>query len=279
MEQRIVQHIATDRIVGGENVRKRYDEGKISGLARSMTESGLREPIHVIPVPDGRFMLLTGGRRLRAARKAGWETIPAIIEEGQINRSETLVLQIIENVQREELTPGEKARGIDALMKETGWNASQAAAKLGLANGTVSKLLSLLSLPEELQMKIDAGELPATVGYQLSKVDNPEAREELARRAASGELTREGVRKAIKAAKSRPRRTRIAPAIRVTAKLDERQTVSVAAASLDLNSFVSILEKLLNHAQRARSDGLTLETLLQRLASARSKAPGQKQPA
>lgn len=279
MSQTTVQELPTAQIMDGENIRILYDDEKVVGLSKSMRESGLREPIHVVRRADGLYMLLTGGRRLRAARKAGWETIPAIVEQAELSKADVLLLQIIENVQREDLTPIEKAKAIDTLMKETGWNASQAASKLGLTNGTVSKLLSLLSLPEELQMRIDAGELPATTAYQLSKLDDPEAQNKLANQVANGELTRDGVSSAVKAKKQRQRQPRKPRPIRVTAKLEDRERVSVAADSLDLNSFVSILEKLLTHAQQARSDGLTLDAMLKRLASGRTAAAQEIQAA
>lgn len=279
MSQQVIQQIPLDRIIGREQVRKRFDDESLSGLSQSMREIGLHEPIHLLALGGDRYSLLTGGRRVRAARNAGWTTISAIVEERELTEGDVLVRQIIENVQREDLTPIEKARGIDALMKATGGNASQTASKLGLTSGTVSKLLSLLSLPEELQKRIDAGELRATTAYQLTRLDDPEAQKQLANQAANGQLTRDNASSAVKAKKQRRRSPRKSLPIRVTAKLENRETVSVAAESLDINSFVSILEKLLSRAQQARSDGLTLESLMKRLASARSAAPVASQAA
>lgn len=273
MSQQIIQQIPLVSIIGREQVRKRFDDESLTGLSQSMRESGLHEPIHVLPLGGDKYSLLTGGRRVRAARKAGWTTIPAIVEDRELTGGEVLVRQIIENVQRLDLTPVEKANGINALMKEAGLNASQAASKLGLTDGTVSKLLSLLSLPEELQKRVDAGELPPTIAYQLSKLDDPETQRTLASQVVSGELTRDKVIGAVKAKKQQKRRARKPHPTRVTAKLENRQTVSVAADSLDLNSFVSILEKLLTHAQQARSDGLTLQAMVKRLSSALLIAP------
>jgi ParB family chromosome partitioning protein len=279
MSQQVIQHIPLDQIIGREQVRKRFDDELLTGLSQSMRETGLHEPIHLLPLGGDKYTLLTGGRRVRAARKAGWTTIAAIVEEATLTDGDVLVRQIVENVQRENLTPIERARGIDALMKAMGLNASQAASKLGLTCGTVSKLLALLSLPEELQLRIDAGELPATTAYQLTKLHDPDAQKELAGQAAKGELTRNDASSAVKATRQRRRTPRKARPMRVTAKLDNREAVSVVGLSLNLDSFLSILERLLAHAQQARSDGLTLEALLKRLASARSAAPPQSHAA
>ena len=279
MLQDTIKQIPLDAIIWGDQVRKRFDAESLAALAQSIGALGQQEPVHLVAVDDGKYRVLTGERRVRAARQSGQTTIFGIVEQAGMSEGDILLRQLTENIQRADLTPIEKAKGINALMKETGWNASEAAAKLGLTSGTVSKLLSLLSLPEELQMRIDAGELPATTAYQLSKLDDPEAQRTLASQVVSGELTRDKVIGAVKAKKQQRRRARKPHPIRVTAKLENRETVSVAAESLDLNSFVSILEKLLTHAQQARTDGLTLEALLKRLASGQSATAAANQAA
>ena len=279
MLQHTIRQIPLDSIICGDQVRKRFDAESLAALAQSIGTLGQQEPVHLVAVDDGKYRVLTGERRVRAARQSGQTTIFGIVEQAGMSEGDILLRQLTENMQRADLAPTEKAKGIDALMKETGWNASEAAAKLGLTNGTVSKLLSLRSLPEELQMRIDAGELPATTAYQLSKLDDPEAQRKLAGQVVSGELTRDKVIGAVKAKKQQRRRARKPHPIRVTAKLENRETVSVAAESLDLNSFVSILEKLLTHAQQARTDGLTLEALLKRLASGQSATAAANQAA
>jgi ParB family transcriptional regulator, chromosome partitioning protein len=272
MSQTIIQQIPLDRIIGREQVRKRFDDESLAGLSQSMRESGLHEPIHLLRLGGDKYSLLTGERRVRAARKAGWGTIAAVVEDGELSDGDVVVRQMIENVQREDLTSIEKAKGIEALMKVTGVNAAQAASKLGLAAGTVSKLLSLLSLPEELQKRIDAGEIPATTAYELTKINDPEARNRLAIQVAKGEMTRDRVSVAVKGKKQNRQRVLKAHPVRVTAKLENRQSVSVVAEALELNSFVSILERLLAHAQQARADGLNLHDMLKRLAPAKSAA-------
>jgi ParB family chromosome partitioning protein len=273
MLQDTIRQIPLHLIICRDQVRKRFDAESLAALAQSIGALGQQEPVHLVAVDDGKYRVLTGERRVRAAKQSGQTTIWGIVEQAGMSAGDILLRQLTENMQRADLNPTEKAKGIDALMKEMGWNASQAASKLGLTNGTVSKLLSLLSLPEELQMRIDAGELPATTAYQLSKLDDPEAQRTLASQVLSGELTRDKVIGAVKATKQQKRRARKPRPIRVTAKLENRETVSVAADALDLNSFVLILEKLLTHAQQARTDGLTLQALVKRLSSPQLLAP------
>jgi hypothetical protein len=160
-------------------------------------------------------------------------------------------------------------------MKETGWSGLQTAAKLGFTNGTVTKLLALLSLSEPIQHRIRSGELPATAAYELSKVSDSAEREQLASMVADGELTRDGLTGTIKSRKrNRPgKRKSSLRAISVTVKLEGRQSVTVIAPALDLNSFVAIIENLLGHSHQARIEGLTLDALLKRLKDKAHSVP------
>lgn len=279
MSQATIQQIPLEQIIGREQVRRRFDDESLAGLSQSMRESGLHEPIHVLRLGGDKYTLLTGERRVRAARKAGWATISAIVEEADLGDGDVLVRQMIENIQREDLTSIEKAKGIAALMKATSVNAAQAASKLGLTAGTVSKLLSLLSLPEELQKRIDAGEIPATTAYELTKLTDPEAQKRLANQVAKGELTRDRVSVAVKGKKQNRHRVLKPRPVRVTAKLENRQSVSVVADALELDSFVTILERLLAQAQKARADGLNLQDMLKRLSPSKSVAKPESQAA
>jgi ParB family chromosome partitioning protein len=280
MSHKIVQDIYLDKILTGKQVRDWFDEETLAGLTQSLRESGQQEPIHVLRIDGDRYSLLTGGRRLRAARKAGWTNIAAIVEEGELSKSDLLVRQIIENAQREDLTPLEKAKAIELLKRETGWNGTQIAAKLGFSNGTVTKLLALLSLPEHLQQQLRAGALPATAAYELAGVADATEQDQLAGRVARGELTRDGLTDSIKARKRSTKRNKSARrACHVTMKLEDRQSVVVRAPALDLNVFVTIVEKLLACAKQAQNDGLTLEALLKRLANQRAAANGSTKAA
>lgn len=279
MFQKVIQQIPLDKIITGKQVRQRFDEESLKGLAQSLRENGQHEPIHVVPIAGERYSLITGGRRVRAMRKNGAATAGAIVENGELNTGDLILRQITENQQREALTPWELAIAIQSLMKEKGWNASQIAAKLGVANGTITKVLSVLSLSEAVQRRLRAGEIPATAAYELSRVNDVAAQDQLASRIANGELTRDGLSGAIKS-RNRNGRAKKAPSCRlsrVTARLDKRRSVRVIAPNLDLGLFVGILESLLASARQAQADQLALDEFLKRLKNDRTK--GAAEPA
>ena len=266
MSQKFIQQIPLEKIITGKQVRERFDDESLKGLAQSLRENGQHEPIHVMPLADDMYSVITGGRRVRAMRKNGATSAGAIVEEGELSKSDILLRQLTENVQREDLTPWEKAKAIDLLMKEVGWNASQTAAKLGFANGTITKLLSVLSLPEPIQQRIRNGEIPATAAYELTHVNDVAAQDQLASRVAKGELTRDGLSGVIKSRKrNRHKKNAFGRRSCFKVRLPSRQSVTVSAPNLDLNSVIAIVETVLTHAKAVQSEGLTLDALLQRL--------------
>ncbi len=170
--------------------------------------------------------------------------------------------QIIENVQRENLTPMETATAIAGLMKSTGWKVGEAATRLGMSNASATRLLAMLTLPESIQNQVAAGVIPASAAYELSRVEDSGQQKELANRFAAGRLTRDALAGAIKAqAKSTTKVPSVATG-RATAQLGEGRTVTVVGHPLSLEGFIEILEILLAQARRARTQGLELETLI-----------------
>jgi ParB-like chromosome segregation protein Spo0J len=254
MSKKTFEDVPIDIITCPVQVREYFDPYAQEGLAMTVRERGVQVPVALYR-RDGKLHLKDGARRIRAAIAAGQKTVPAIID----------------------LTALEKARAIASAMKSTGASAAQIAAKLGFANGTVSKLLSLLSLPEPIQQRIHSGELPASAGYRLSQVSDSGEQDHLANQVASGELTRDGLSDAIKSRKQSPRKKRHAAprSARVTAKLKDRQSVTVIAPSLDLHSFVTILETLLGRARQASAEGLTLNALLKQMSG---RSPAADEP-
>src|SRR5208282_712517 len=154
-----IQYFTLDRISVAPQVRKHFDEEALAGLAQSLREIGQQQPIRVRREGE-RLVIVDGERRYRAAKKAGMPTIGVVIDEKELCAGEVLHRQLIANIQREDLSPMEKARAIDELLKETGWTATVVASKIGLSNATVSRLLSLLNLPDNIQQQVSAGEVP-----------------------------------------------------------------------------------------------------------------------
>lgn len=180
--------------------REEFDEEALGRLADSLRTKGQLQPVRVRRAEQGeRYILIIGERRWRAAQLAGLPTLTCIVHEGVIDPQELLSLQLIENVLREDLRPVEQARTFRKLMEAHGWNASQLARELHLSPGAISQAMALLDLPASLQQRIEGGELVATVGYELSKLDDPARQAELAQRVITEKLTRDEVIKEVRA--------------------------------------------------------------------------------
>lgn len=204
---RELRELPVERILCRPQPRERFDDDALAGLAQSMCEEGLLQPILVGPGTD-RWPLIDGERRLRAAKQLGWPTIPALIESSEAGEDSTLLRQLIANCQREDLTPIELARSIEQLMAASGSPAADIAARLGLSPARVSKHLALLVLPPEIQAKVHTGEIAASTAYHIAREANPRAQAELAERAIGGKLTREEVAIATRTGSSRAKRSR-----------------------------------------------------------------------
>jgi len=131
--------------------RKNYDESKIEDLKASIKEKGVLQPILVRKHEDG-YEVVAGERRLRAAKAIGLEEIPVIIKN--VTDREALVLALVENIQREELNAIEEAQGFKRLMEEFNFTQESVAEAIGKDRSTVTNLLRLLRLPEEIQKQV-----------------------------------------------------------------------------------------------------------------------------
>jgi ParB family chromosome partitioning protein len=260
MTEEQIQYLSIDRIFPDpDQPRRRFDEEALEGLSASLKELGQLVPIRVRLVGD-RFVIVDGARRTCAMKRAGLTQIAVIVDEHSGTDAGTLQRQLVLNCQREDLTNGEKGRAIRRLMDETGWNASQVADRLGFSKATVSRLLSLLDLPEPIRDRVDSGEIPLSAASALARIEDGEQREALASQVASGHLTRDGLVGTLKARRhGTPKERR--GASRVTCKLSSATVTVSTEDDLDLEAFISTLEELLNKARRARTQGIELSTL------------------
>ena len=158
--------------------RTNFDEAKLAELAISITANGVVQPIVVRHghnfKQDGRYTLIMGERRLLASKKAGKETIPAILRE--VSNLQAMEMTIVENLQRADLNPMEQARAFARLSNDFHMTQEQMAARTGKDRASVSNFLRLLKLPEPIQHHVEAGEL--SFGHAralLSLLDSPEA--------------------------------------------------------------------------------------------------------
>lgn len=140
-------------------VRTTWDEDKLNELAQSLKEQGLIQPIKVRPLGD-EYEIVYGHRRVEAARRAGFDEIEATVED--VDDRQALIQALIENLQREDMTPLDTARGLKALQDTTGWNAVEIERQGIMLHSRVYEALSLLSEPEQIRELLSSDDTPIT---------------------------------------------------------------------------------------------------------------------
>jgi ParB family transcriptional regulator, chromosome partitioning protein len=153
--------------------RSHFDEKALEELAASVAVTGVIQPILVRPIAGGRYQLIAGERRLLASRKAGKENIPAIVKE--VSDQQAIEITIVENLQRADLNPIEQARAFDRLGMECMLTQDEVAKRTGKDRATVGNFLRLLRLPQQIQGKVETGELSFGHARCLIALDAPEA--------------------------------------------------------------------------------------------------------
>lgn len=160
--------------------RRHFDEAALGELAASIQASGLLQPVVVRPVGTG-FELIAGERRWRAVQRLGWQTVPAVVRE--VDDQSALTLALIENLQRDDLTPIDTALGYQQLIGEFGIAQAEVARLVGRDRSTVANTLRLLKLPQKVQQRIQAGELSEGHARALLALEDPAAIARLAEQA------------------------------------------------------------------------------------------------
>jgi ParB family transcriptional regulator, chromosome partitioning protein len=166
--------------------RKRFDAEAGHGLADSVRAQGVVQPVLVRSRAAGGYELIAGERRLRAAREAGLKAIPAVIREA--DDRETLLLGLVENVARENLSPVEEARALAVLLDEFGLALGDVAEKVGRSKPAVSNRVRLLELPEDVLSMLERKQLTEGHARAVLAVPDHEGRRRLAR-----EIVRKGM--------------------------------------------------------------------------------------
>ena len=157
-----LREIDIDRIVPNtQQPRKYFNEEALNELADSIRAHGLIQPIIVQPLPDNLFQLIAGERRWRAAQKAGLMKLPAVVRDSTSDAS--LEIALIENLQREDLNPIEEAQAYEKLIVEFGLTQEEVARRVGKNRVTITNMLRLLRLPQEVQQWISEDRL--TTGH------------------------------------------------------------------------------------------------------------------
>ena len=162
--------------------RRSFEDDTLLALADSIKACGILQPVLVRPLVGGRYELIAGERRWRAAKLAELDTIPAVIRRN--DDAASFELALIENMAREDLNPVEEARACAALVEELGLTREQVGLRVGRSRVAISNLIRLLELPDEALELIERGELTEGHGRALLLTDDHAARRTLGRAAA-----------------------------------------------------------------------------------------------
>ncbi|MEO8499300.1 MAG: ParB/RepB/Spo0J family partition protein [Vicinamibacteria bacterium] len=202
-------------------------------LARSIQESGVVQPILVRPVAHGRFQIIAGERRFRAAQKIGMTTIPAVVRTVADDR--VLEFALVENIQREELTPIEEAQALRRLQDELGLTQEALAGKVGKDRATVANTIRLLRLPAEVRDELQRGTLSAGHARALLSIEDPAVLRDLASLAVKLGLSVRQVEARVQAMKN--------PKVAKTRKVDANTRAAEEKLRAKLGARVEILRK------------------------------------
>ncbi len=167
--------------------RTRFDEQALNDLAQSLSANGMVQPIVVRGTGDGKYQIIAGERRWRAAQKAGIRKVPVVVKE--VADDKVLELALIENIQREELNPIEEARAFRKLIDSFGLTQEQLSERVGKERTLIATSLRLLRLPEPILMLIENGKISAGHGRALLLTDDRDIQMGVARQIAESGIS------------------------------------------------------------------------------------------
>jgi ParB family transcriptional regulator, chromosome partitioning protein len=177
----------SDIIPNPRQPREVFDEAEIEGLAVSLLDVGVLQPLVVRPLDGGRYELVAGERRLRAAKVAGLELIPVVVRHTE--DADLLKEALVENIHRVQLNPLEEAAAYQQLLEEFGFTQEELASRIGKSRPAISNSLRLLSLPTGVQRRVAANVLSAGHAKALLALPDPAAQERLAERVVAEGLS------------------------------------------------------------------------------------------
>src|SRR3989442_8709876 len=189
--------------------RQDVDPAALEELKASIRQAGLLQPVVVRPIPggDGGYELIAGERRMRACQALGWEKIPAVKREGD-DRT-VLTLALVENLQRDDLSPVDEARGYDRLLAEFSLTQQDVAGAVGRDRSTVANALRLLKLPEAVLAMLHGGDLTVGHARALLALEDPRTATTLAREAVAQGLSVREIEDRVRGGRAPERRPRL----------------------------------------------------------------------
>ncbi len=232
------------------NPRRSFNEAELEELARSISERGVLQPIVARPAGEpGRYEIVAGERRWRAAQKAGVHEIPVVVRD--LSESEALEVALIENIQRSDLNALEEALGYSQLMEQFGYTQQQLADTLGKSRSHIANTLRLLNLPDDVKEMIRNGEISAGHARTLIATDDPST---LAKKIAKLGLS---VREAEKLSRERSK------ASGTKKKAQKEKSADVRALELELEAALGLTVEITDKGRAGGRLTITYRTLEQ----------------
>jgi ParB family transcriptional regulator, chromosome partitioning protein len=222
--------------------RGHFDEELLAALAASIRELGILQPILVRPLDGGRYQLIAGERRWRAAKRVGLQTVPALIRT--VADQSSLEQALVENLHRQDLNPLEEAAAFQQLVEGFGLTHDEVAVRVGKSRAAVSNTLRLFQLPPSIQRMVMDGAL--TAGHARALLGTPDRafQEALARRAVAEQLSVRAVEEVVRERNELAAAT--GPVTRVVAAGNETSLRRAAVPAVDHGAAVHALEEMLS---------------------------------
>lgn len=240
-EREEIRKIAIDQIVPNRfQPRTVFDEDKIEELARTIHTHGIIQPIVVREFEDGRFEIIAGERRWRAMKKLGWDEAPTIVKN--LSDTETASVALIENLQREELSPIEEAIAYEKLLELHNLTQEALAQRLGKGQSTVANKLRLLKLPQEVQDALLNKSITERHARSLIPLKDPEKQiqllSEIIERNLNVKQTEDRVVKMLEQTeeKPKPKRKAFSKDMRIAVNTIRQSLTMVSDSGINLNS-------------------------------------------
>lgn len=263
-----------------EQPRKEFDEDALARLSESLKKRGQLQNLRVRwSAGLQKWVIISGERRYRAALRAGLKTLKCEFVEKELTDAERLEDALVENCLREDLNSVELAQSYQRLMVLRGYNAQELAAALDVSGGAVSKTLSLLRLPSDIQQKVVDGVLPRSTAYEISRLPSEGEQRAMVERAEAEGFSNAEVAGAVQSRKGRRNHAVAKSGKRFRCTLGGGSSVSVVVqGELTLDGLIGLLAEVSKAAKKAKSRGHGVEAVLKMLEGDASyrRVPEQK---
>lgn len=218
--------------------RKTFNDDSIEELSESIKSCGLIQPILVEESLNGGYTIIAGERRYRASTLAGLTTMPVIIKN--LSEEDKLEIALVENIQREDLTPIEEAKAYKKLMDSMKLSQEDVAKKVGKKRSTVSNSIRLLNLPEDLQTSVNSGELSAGHARALLSIDGDNSKRTAFNKIKEGNLSVRATEKMVKDITNDKKTTKTSENIKVNPDIQyiEQQFIDAFGTKVQLKGSI-----------------------------------------